>query len=165
MCVALTAGVAPAVAAGARGTRAPGGTLADGTAIDVITLANDHGVTARILTYGATLQSLVTPDCRGVLADVVLGYDDLASYVNHPNFFGVTVGRFANRIAGGTFTIDGARVQLPVNDGRNSLHGGGRGFDKMAWKVVSLDSGPIARRRARAYQPRRAIPAIPAGSR
>jgi aldose 1-epimerase len=74
----------------------------------------------------------------------VLGYDDLNSYVDHPNFFGVTVGRFANRIAGGRFTLDGKSYQLPLNDKVNSLHGGGQGFDKAAWKVVSIKSGPTA---------------------
>jgi aldose 1-epimerase len=129
----------------AQATRAPAGTLGDGTVIEAITLSNDHDVSARILTYGATLQSLVAPDCAGRRADVVLGYDDLASYVNRPNYFGVTVGRFANRIAGGAFTIDGTRFQLPANNGRNSLHGGGRGFDKVVWRVVSLDSAPQPR--------------------
>lgn len=132
-------------AAAAQATRAPAGTIADGTAVEVITLANDRGITARILTYGATLQSLLAPDCSGRVADVVLGSDDLAAYVARPNFFGVTVGRYANRIAGGRFSLDGATFQLPTNDGRNSLHGGGRGFDQVVWRVVSLDSTPHPR--------------------
>ena len=145
LCALLASPASSDLAVAAQATRAPAGTLADGTAIEAITLSNDRGVSARILTYGATLQSLVAPDCGGRPADVVLGYDDLASYVNRPNYFGVTVGRFANRIAGAAFTIDGSRFQLPANDGRNSLHGGGRGFDKVAWRVVSVDSGPQAR--------------------
>ncbi|WP_238475280.1 aldose epimerase family protein [Sphingomonas cavernae] len=124
--------------------RVPAGTLKDGTAIEAITLSNSHGVSATILTYGATLQSLVAPDRAGKTADVVLGYDDLAAYVDHPNYFGVTVGRYANRIAGGRFTIEGRSYQLPLNDKTNSLHGGGKGFDKVAWKVVSAKSGPTA---------------------
>lgn len=140
LAMALTG--APALAAEA--SRASAGTLKDGVAVEAITLSNSHGVSARILTYGATLQSLVAPDTSGKTADVVLGYDDLASYVDHPNFFGVTVGRYANRIAGGKFTIDGQDHQLPLNDKTNSLHGGGKGFDKVVWKVVSLKSGPIA---------------------
>ena len=103
MCAGLAAGAAPAVASAAQALRAPAGTLADGTAIEMITLSNDRGVSARVLTYGATLQSLLAPDCGGRLADVVLGADDLASYVDRPNFFGVTVGRSANRIAGGNW--------------------------------------------------------------
>ena len=141
----VAAGVSPGAAEAAQATRAPAGTLADGTATEVITLSNDRGVSARILTYGATLQSLLAPDCNGRIADVVLGADDLASYVARPNYFGVTVGRFANRIAGGSFAIDGTKYQLPANDGRNSLHGGGRGFDKVPWRVVSLGSAPQPR--------------------
>ena len=124
--------------------RTPAGTLKDGTAIEAVTLSNAHGVSARILSYGATLQSLMGPDRNGKIADVMLGYDDLASYVDHPNFFGVTVGRFANRIAGGRFTLDGKAYQLPLNDKVNSLHGGGKGFDKVAWKIVSATNGPTA---------------------
>jgi aldose 1-epimerase len=148
--VAITTGcttVALAIcgaALAAEAARAPAGTLSDGTAVEAITLSNSHGVSARILTYGATLQSLIAPDKAGKPADVVLGYDDLSSYVDHPNFFGVTVGRYANRIAGGRFTLNGQSYQLPLNDKTNSLHGGGKGFDKVVWKVVSLKSGPTA---------------------
>lgn len=126
----------------AEAKRAPAGQLADGTAIETITLTNDKGMTAKILTYGATLQSLIAPDRTGKSADVLLGYDDLSSYVDHPNYFGVTVGRYANRIAGGRFSLDGESYQLTLNDKTNMLHGGTRGFDKVAWKVVSLKSGP-----------------------
>jgi len=107
-------------------------------------LQGGNGVSARILAYGATLQSVMAPDAKGQKADVVLGYDDLASYVDHPNYFGVTVGRYANRIAGGRFTLDGKEYQLPQNDHGQSLHGGGKGFDKVVWKVVSVQSGPVA---------------------
>ena len=128
----------------AEASRAPAGTLADGTAIESITLKNGQGVSATILTYGATLQKLAGPDRNGRIADVLLGYDDLAGYVDHPNYFGVTVGRYANRIAGGRFTLDGKSYQLPLNDKVNSLHGGGKGFDKQPWRVVSLKNGPTA---------------------
>ena len=142
--LALAAGtMTPAVAATVSRTRA--GTLADGTAIEAITLTNARGVSARILTYGATLQSLIAPDRAGRRADVLLGYDDLASYVARPNYFGVTVGRYANRIGGGSFVLDGRRFQLPLNDKTNSLHGGTTGFDKVAWRVVSVRNGPVAR--------------------
>ena len=138
----LTLGATPVNAAQA--ARAPAGTLADGTKIELITLSNAHGVTARILTYGATLQGLLGPDRSGKIADVVLGYDALASYVDHPNYFGVTVGRYANRIAGGKFVLDGKTYQLPLNDKTNTLHGGGKGFDKVAWNVTAMTSGPTA---------------------
>lgn len=132
----------PSLAAKASQTSA--GKLADGTEVPAITLTAANGVSARILAYGATLQSVVAPDRNGAPADVVLGYDDLAAYVDHPNYFGVTVGRFANRIAGGRFSLDGKTYQLTQNDGTNSLHGGGKGFDKVLWKVVSVKSGPTA---------------------
>ncbi|MCG7348708.1 aldose epimerase family protein [Sphingomonas sp. ACRSK] len=138
---ALTAGTASA----AEVQRSAAGTLKDGTAVEAITLVGANGVSARVLTYGATLQSLIAPDRDGNKADVVLGYDDLADYVDHPNYFGVTVGRYANRIAGGTFTLDGKKFQLPLNDKTNSLHGGGKGFDKQVWRVVSVKNGPVAR--------------------
>lgn len=137
---ALTAGTATA----AEVQRSAAGTLKDGTAVEAITLVGANGVSARVLTYGATLQSLIAPDRDGNKADVVLGYDDLADYVDHPNYFGVTVGRYANRIAGGTFTLDGKKFQLPLNDKTNSLHGGGKGFDKQVWRVVSVKNGPVA---------------------
>ena len=140
----LLAALSAHTADAAEAKRTPAGTLKDGTAIEAITLSNTHGVTARVLSYGATLQSLMGPDRSGKIADVMLGYDDLASYVDHPNFFGVTVGRYANRIAGGRFTLDGKAYQLPLNDKVNSLHGGGKGFDKTAWKIMSVKSGPVA---------------------
>ncbi|KQN03009.1 MULTISPECIES: aldose epimerase family protein [Sphingomonas] len=140
----LLAALSAHAADAAEAKRTPAGTLKDGTAIEAVTLSNAHGVSARILSYGATLQSLMGPDRNGKIADVMLGYDDLASYVDHPNFFGVTVGRFANRIAGGRFTLDGKPYQLPLNDKVNSLHGGGKGFDKVAWKIVSATNGPTA---------------------
>jgi aldose 1-epimerase len=129
----------------ATATQQIGGKLADGTQVPAITLKAGNGVSARILAYGATLQSFIAPDAKGRPADIVLGYDDLASYVDHPNFFGVTVGRYANRIAGGTFTLNGQTYHLPLNDDGQSLHGGGKGFDKVVWDVVKVQSGPTAR--------------------
>jgi aldose 1-epimerase len=122
--------------------RATFGILPDGVRIEVVTLANGHGVRARIITYGATLQALEAPDRNGHSADVLLGYDDLASYVNKPNYFGATIGRFANRIAGAKFSLDGRQFQLSQNDKTNSLHGGGQGFDKRVWKIVRTQDGP-----------------------
>ncbi|WP_421731398.1 aldose epimerase family protein [Brevundimonas sp.] len=132
---------APGAVFAGEAQRAPAGRLTDGQAVEVIILSNSHGVSARILTYGATLQSLVGPDRNGRPADVVLGYDALADYETHPNYFGVTVGRYANRIAGGRFVLDGRTYQLPLNDVTNSLHGGGQGFDKKVWRVVSVSDG------------------------
>jgi aldose 1-epimerase len=109
--------------------------------IEAITLSNRHGVSARIISYGATLQALEVPDRAGRKADVVLGYDDLVGYVQHPNYFGATVGRYANRIAGGRFTLDGKTYQLSLNDKTNSLHGGALGFDKRPWNVAAVKEG------------------------
>jgi aldose 1-epimerase len=128
-----------------KAARVAAGKLRDGTEIEAVTLSNSQGITARILTYGATLQSLITPDDEGRLADIVLGYDDVASYEQHPNYFGTTIGRYANRIAGGRFVLEGRSYQLPLNDGRTSLHGGGKGFDVQVWRIAAIDSGATAR--------------------
>jgi aldose 1-epimerase len=133
----------PALAAEAK--REPAGRLADGTPIEAVTLSSKAGVSARILSYGATLQSLIGPDRAGKRADVLLGYDDLAGYVDHPNYFGATIGRYANRIGKARFTLDGKTYVLPANDHGQSLHGGGKGFDKVAWRIVSVTSGPVAK--------------------
>lgn len=147
--VALVAGscliAIPGDAHAAEATRTAAGITASGDAIEAITLSNENGISARILTYGATLQTLSAPDRDGNMADIVLGYDDAADYERHPNYFGVTVGRYANRIAAGKFELDGRSYQLPQNDGANSLHGGGHGFDKAVWQVVAVESGPAAR--------------------
>lgn len=122
-------------------TREAFGALADGTPVEAITLANEKGVSATIITYGATLQALKAPGRDGQVADIVLGHDNLAPYVETPNYFGVTVGRFANRIADGRFTLDGKTYQLTQNDKANSLHGGVKGFDKNLWKVADVRQG------------------------
>jgi aldose 1-epimerase len=123
--------------------RESAGTLADGTAVEAVTLSAANGVSARVLTYGATLQAFSGPDRNGKVADVLLGYDDAKDYAEHPNYFGVTVGRFANRIGGGKFTLDGKSYQLPLNDKVNSLHGGKVGFDKQPWRIVAVKDGSV----------------------
>ncbi|KQM97698.1 aldose epimerase family protein [Sphingomonas sp. Leaf25] len=140
--VAVAATISSAQAADAK--REAAGRLKDGTAIEAIVLTNAKGVSARILSYGATLQSLVAPDRAGKRADVVLGYDDVATYESRPNYFGVSVGRYANRIAGGKFSLDGRSYQLTQNDKTNSLHGGTQGFDKRVWQVADVKSGATA---------------------
>ncbi len=117
------------------------GALDDGTVVDEVTLRAD-GITARVMTYGATLRTLETPDRHGAVADIVLGYRTLAEYVARPQFFGACVGRFANRIRQGRFSLDGTTYQVPPTDGGNALHGGSRGFDKRVWSVV--DVSPVA---------------------
>lgn len=139
----LCASANPAIAADAE--RSEAGKLADGTLVEAVTLKNDRGVSARIISYGATLQSLIAPDRTGKPAEITLGYDDVADYEAKPNYFGVTVGRFANRIGGGRFTLDGRAYQLTQNDKANSLHGGVQGFDKRNWRILSVSSGTTAR--------------------
>ena len=138
--MALTAGQAGAATA----KRASFGTLPDGTAVEAVTLTGSNGVSARIMTLGATLQAFNAPDRNGKVADVTLGYDDAASYITKPNYWGQTIGRYANRIAGGKFTLDGKAYQLTQNDKANSLHGGTAGFDKRVWRIVSVKDGPAA---------------------
>ncbi|TCU55956.1 aldose 1-epimerase [Novosphingobium sp. PhB57] len=132
----------PALAADA--SQAPAGALADGTQVSAVTLKAANGVSATILTYGATLWKMMAPDRDGKLADILLGYDDVASYEKRPNYWGATIGRYGNRIADGKFTLDGKSYQLPQNDHGQSLHGGGKGFDVQNWKVESVKSGAVA---------------------
>ncbi len=124
--------------------RATFGKLPDGTVVEAVTLTDGNGVSARIMTLGATLQALNAPDRSGKVADVTLGYDDPASYLAKPNYWGQTIGRYANRIAGGKFVLDGKSYQLTQNDKANSLHGGTLGFDKRVWRIVSVKDGPTA---------------------
>ncbi|MEA3063556.1 MAG: aldose 1-epimerase [Sphingomonadales bacterium] len=123
-------------------TRSDFGRLEDGRAVEAITLANSIGMEARIIAYGASIQSVLVPDRTGVFADVALGHASLEDYVGHPQYFGSTVGRVANRIAGGRFTLDGRAYRVPVNNGPNSLHGGTRGFDKVVWDVIAVTGDP-----------------------
>ena len=121
-------------------TREPFGRLADGTEIEAVTLSAG-AIVARVLTWGATLQSLFVPDRDGHPADVVLGYATIDDYVAKPEFFGATVGRYANRIALGRFALDGATYTLARTDPPNTLHGGTRGFDKRVWHISAVHDG------------------------
>ncbi|WMJ68236.1 aldose epimerase family protein [Stenotrophomonas sp. 24(2023)] len=112
------------------------GTLPDGTPVESILLRDGSGMQARIITLGAALHSLEVPDRDGRFADVLLGDATLQATLDKPQYFGTIVGRFANRIAHGRFTLDGKTYNVPANDGPNSLHGGPRGFDKVVWQVV-----------------------------
>lgn len=118
----------------ARVTRAPFGTLPDGTPVAVFTLTNGTGTEVRAITYGGIIVSIRVPDRDGRLGDIVLGYDTLDGYVAKSPYFGCITGRYANRIARARFTLDGRTYQLAANDGPNHLHGGVRGFDKVVWR-------------------------------
>ena len=148
--VAAVAGSADAATA----RREPFGALPDGTLIESVVLTGANGVSARIMTLGATLQALSAPDRFGRVSDVTLGYDDAQSYVEHPNYWGQTIGRYANRIGGGRFTLDGKTYQLTLNDKTNSLHGGTQGFDKRVWQIVEVsDKGGLAKVALRLLSP------------
>jgi len=126
-------------------TDQPFGKTPDGTPIEIYTLS-DAVCEARIMTYGGVVVSLKAPDRDGKPADVVLGWDDLDGYVANFNgssdaFFGAIIGRYANRIAHGSFTLDGVKYSLPLNDGANSLHGGPRGFNNVVWKAKPIADG------------------------
>ena len=123
-------------AAGLTNERVAFGKTDDGTAVEKFVLRNSHGIEATVITYGGILQSLIVPDKNGMTADVVLGFDDVQGYQKNGSvYFGATIGRFGNRLAGGAFELDGKRYQVPQNDKDNSLHGGPQGFDKRVWKA------------------------------
>jgi aldose 1-epimerase len=114
------------------------GKTKDGQTIEAYTLTNANGMKAKVITYGAILTELDVPDRQGKLADVVLGFNNLEGYLGGHPFFGATVGRYANRIGGGKFTLDGKEFKLAVNNGPNSLHGGNKGWDKVVWKATPM---------------------------
>jgi aldose 1-epimerase len=143
--IASAAVLAMGSAQAATVTKTDFGTLSDGTKVEAVTLTNSAGMSAKIMTLGATLQSLIVPDRVGRKDDVVLGYDTAQEYLTRPNFFGASVGRYANRIAKGKFSLDGKNYTLAANDGPNSLHGGTRGFDKRMWKIDSVAGGADAK--------------------
>ncbi|MCP9495611.1 MAG: galactose mutarotase [Pyrinomonadaceae bacterium MAG19_C2-C3] len=113
------------------------GKLADGTNIELYTLTNARGVQADITNFGATLVALRVPDRAGKIADVVLGYDDVQGYATDEFYIGSIQGRYANRIAGGRFTLGGVEYKLAQNNNGNHLHGGVRGFNKVVWQEVN----------------------------
>lgn len=116
------------------------GQTADGEQIDLYILTNTKGLRARIMNYGATLLSLEVPDKNGNLADITLGFDTLDEYLNKRNFFGVTVGRYANRIGGAKFVLNGVEYKLAANNGKNHLHGGLKGFNKVVWNAEEMQT-------------------------
>jgi aldose 1-epimerase len=125
----------------AKVTKSVFGSMPDGTKIEIYTL-EEGALKARVMTYGARLVSLEVPDRSGKTADIVLGYESLDGYTaDGKSYFGSIVGRYGNRIAHATFTLDGKRYQLPANDGANTLHGGLIGFDKLVWQGHEIPQG------------------------
>jgi aldose 1-epimerase len=111
----------------------------DGRQVTLYTLTNSHGVEVRAMNYGGIIVSIRVPDRKGQFADVVLGHETLEGYIPNPPYFGAIVGRYANRIANGTFTLDGKTYTLPKNDGPNTLHGGTtRTFNQVVWDAEPL---------------------------
>ena len=125
----------------AKVTKSVFGNMPDGTKVEIYTL-EEGGIKARIMTYGARLVSLEVPDRSGKIADIVLGYDSFwRATPPIKSYFGAIVGRYGNRIAHATFSLDGKRYQLPANDGVNTLHGGIIGFDKLLWQGHEIPHG------------------------
>ena len=120
-------------------TRTPFGRLPDGTTVDRFTLIGEHGIEVGLMSYGATIVSVRTPDRAGRVDDIVLGFDTLEAYLTKSRYFGAVVGRYGNRIAGGRFPLDGAAIRLTTNSGANHLHGGNKGFDKVVWEGEPFD--------------------------
>ncbi len=119
------------------------GTLPDGRGVDCWTLASAAGVSVEILTYGGIIAAVHAPDRDGRPANVVLGLPDLEAYRTRNRFFGTITGRYANRIAGGRFTLDGTTYELARNNGANALHGGVQGFDKRLWAAEPTGDATI----------------------
>ena len=115
------------------------GKLPDGRVADLYTLTNKNGLVMKITNYGGTVTSLSVPDKNGTLADIVLGFDNIQSYLKATAYFGAIVGRYGNRIAKGKFEIDGIPYTLAKNNGPNTLHGGLVGFDKVIWDADRIN--------------------------
>jgi aldose 1-epimerase len=148
-CASNATDVPPATSASAAAKpasiqRTPWGSV-DGKQVTLFTLRNEHGLELKVLSYGGIITELRVPDRQGKLDDIVLGFDDLESYREKTPYFGAVIGRIANRISGARFTLDGKEYQLAANDGKNSLHGGRKGWDKVVWDAAAFDTpaGPV----------------------
>lgn len=108
----------------------------DGKQVDIFTLKNKNGMSADITNYGAKIVTLFAPDKNGNTADVVLGFNTLEEWIEKETYFNAVIGRFANRIKDGKFTLNGKKYQLAVNNGTNHLHGGVCGFNQKVWDIV-----------------------------
>lgn len=119
--------------------RAPFGATPDGRSVELFTLTNAGGMQVQTISYGAAITSIKAADRNGVFGDVALGFDSLDGYLSNPHYLGVVVGRYANRIANARFTLDGREYALAANLGRNSIHGGVKGFDKAVWSAEPFE--------------------------
>lgn len=116
----------------------------EGSPVYLYHLDNGQGTKMAISNYGGTITSWRFPDRNADTSEIIVGFDSLSGYLAHPPYFGALIGRYANRIAKGKFSLDGKTYQLAVNDGNNHLHGGIKGFDKVLWKVEVPDSSKTA---------------------
>jgi aldose 1-epimerase len=113
----------------------------NGKQTSLFTLENENGVILRLTNFGASMVQVITPDKNGEFEDVILGYDNVEGYVNDEMSLGCIVGRYANRIARGTFMLDGKEYNLSINNGLNSLHGGPGGIHSQVWDAEEIDNG------------------------
>ena len=120
------------------------GITKEGKKVDRYTLSNDSGMKVDIITYGGIITNLYVPNAAASLTDVVLGYDNLSNYEKGSPYFGALIGRYGNRIANGKFKLDGEEYTLVQNDGKNHLHGGTKGFDKVVWSATSRNENDKA---------------------
>ena len=111
---------------------------ADQKQVFIFTLTNSAGMEVKITNYGGIITSITMPDKKGHSGDIVLGYDSLGGYIANSPYFGALVGRYANRIASGSFVLKGKTYKLAINNGKNSLHGGSKGFDKVVWDAKEI---------------------------
>ena len=123
---------------------APFGKTSDGKSVELYTLRNANGMTAKIMTYGGIVTELLVPDRLGNSVNINLGFDKLAPYLQKHPYFGSLVGRVANRIGKARFSLDGKEYQLAANNGANHLHGGIKGFDKVVWKATGAVENGVA---------------------
>jgi aldose 1-epimerase len=119
-------------------TKLPFGSTKDGQAVELYTLHNANGLAARVITYGAIIYSFDVPDRNGRFANVTINRQTVSDYEKKSACFGALLGRYANRIGGAQFTIEGKKFSLPSNNGQNHIHGGNRGFDKRVWKAEAI---------------------------
>lgn len=111
----------------------------DNDSVFLFTLTNRNGTQVKISNYGGTATSFVTKDNKGNRSSIVVGFDSLSAYLRHPPYFGATIGRYGNRIANASFKLDGVEYKLNANDGKNTLHGGIKGFDKVVWTPLAIN--------------------------
>jgi aldose 1-epimerase len=112
----------------------------DGKDVSLFVLTNANGMVMKVTNYGGIVTSLMAPDRNGKMADIVLGYNDVESYVKGTTYFGAVIGRYGNRIGKAKFSLDGKEYTLAVNNGENNLHGGKKGFDKVIWDAKEVKS-------------------------